>query len=90
MAKKKGSGAEEKIKQIASLMDVVVNDTSIPKNVRKAVSDAKEKLLSNEELIVKTSGAIYILDEISNDINMPAHARTQIWTILGALESIRE
>ena len=89
MAKKKGPGVEEKIKQIASLMDVVVNDTSIPKNVREAVNDAKEKLLSNEELGVKTSGAIYILGEISNDINMPAHARTQIWTILSALESIR-
>ncbi len=82
--------AEEKLRQIASLMDIVINDTSIPKNVRKAVSEAREKLLGNEELIQKTSSAVYALDEVSNDINMPAHARTQIWTILSALESIRE
>ena len=88
MAKKEE--AEAKIRQIAELMDIVIRDTSIPKNVRKAVSEAKEKLLSKEDLIVKTSGAVYALDEVSNDINMPAHARTQIWTILSALESIRE
>lgn len=90
MAAKKVSGPDEKLRQIASLMDFVVNDTSIPKNVRKCVSDAREKLLSNDELIVKTSGAVYALEEVSNDINMPAHARTQIWTILSALESIRD
>jgi len=84
------SDAETKLQQIASLMEVVINDTSIPKNVRKSVSDAKEKLQSNDELIMKTSAAVYALDEVSNDINMPAHARTQIWTILSALESIRE
>lgn len=82
--------AEAKLRQIASLMDVVMGDTSIPKNVRKAVGDAKEKILGKDELIQKTSMAVYILDEVSNDINMPAHARTQIWTILSALEGIRE
>lgn len=81
---------EEKLRQIASLMDIVINDTSIPKNVRKAVNDAKGKLVGSEELIQRTSSAVYALDEVSNDINMPAHARTQIWTILSALESIRE
>lgn len=86
----KDAGAEEKLQQISSLMDIVINDTSIPKNVRKAVSDAKDKLGGDEELIHKTSAAVYALDEVSNDINMPAHARTQIWTILSALESIRE
>ena len=82
--------AEMKIKQIAELMDIVIKDTSIPKNVRKAVNDAREKLLTKEEIIQRTSSAVYMLDEVSNDINMPAHARTQIWTILSALEGIRE
>ena len=33
---------------------------------------------------------MYILDDISNDINMPTHARTEIWQIISELESIRE
>ena len=86
----KNNEAEIKLKQIASLMEVVMSDTSIPKNVRKAVGDARAKLMCDDELIQKTSSAVYLLDEVSNDINMPAHARTQIWTILSALESIRE
>ncbi|MEW6329024.1 MAG: UPF0147 family protein [Candidatus Micrarchaeota archaeon] len=80
---------EAKIKQITSLMDLVINDTSIPKNVRRAVSEAKDKLESDDELVAKASAAIYKLDEVSNDINMPMHARTHIWTLLSALETIK-
>ena len=35
---------EEKLAQIVKLMDMLTEDTSIPKNVRKAVSEAKAKL----------------------------------------------
>jgi len=80
---------EEKVKQIISLMEPVINDLSIPKNVRKAVSDAKGKLQSEEDLAGKASSAIYLLDEVSNDVNMPMHARAQIWSILSALEALK-
>jgi hypothetical protein len=82
--------AKTNVEQIVSLMEEVMNDTSIPKNVRKAVSDAKDKLQNGEgELRTRASSAIYMLDEVSNDINMPMHARTQIWTLMGALETVR-
>ena len=81
--------SEEMIDQIVSLMDTVMNDFSIPKNVRKAVSEAKDKLLGEEELIQKASSAVYLLDEVSNDVNMPMHARAQIWSIISALETIK-
>ncbi|MCX6775698.1 MAG: UPF0147 family protein [Candidatus Micrarchaeota archaeon] len=79
-----------KLEQIISLMEEVESDTSIPRNVRKAVSDAKEKMKSDEvELRTRASSAIYLLDEVSNDINMPMHARTQIWTLMSALETVK-
>jgi hypothetical protein len=82
--------AKTKLEQIITMMEQVENDTSIPKNVRKAVTDAKEKLRSGEgDLRTRASSAIYLLDEVSNDINMPMHARTQIWTIMGALETVK-
>ncbi|VVC02814.1 Uncharacterised protein [Candidatus Burarchaeum australiense] len=80
---------EEKIKQIVKLMEMLMEDTSVPKNVRKAVSDARAKLLTNDEPVVRASSAVYLLNEVSEDINMPMHARTQIWTIVSALEQIR-
>jgi len=81
---------EQKISQIIEMMDSVLNDNSVPKNIRKAVNDAKEKLKTVDDVIVRTSGAVYLLDSVSEDINMPMHARTQIWTIVSALETVKE
>ncbi len=81
---------EKRIQQIISLMEDLVNDSSIPKNIRKNVKEARDRLSTDENPVVKASSAIYSLSEVSEDINMPIHARTQIWTILSALETIRE
>jgi uncharacterized protein (UPF0147 family) len=79
-----------KLTQIADMLDDLVADTSIPKNIRKALSDAKDRLRSGDEEGVKVSAAIYLIESISDDINMPAHARTQIWAIMGELEATKQ
>ena len=84
------TNVEEELKSVAELMEAVAGDFSVPRNIRKAVSDAREKILSEEDATVKISAAIYLLDDISNDINMPPHTRTEIWTIISDLEAIRE
>ena len=76
------------VKEISEMLDNLVNDTSIPKNIRRTLSEAKGRLDSNEEHNVKVSAAIYLIESISEDINMPAHARTQIWAIMSSLEGI--
>ena len=79
------------LNEVVELMEEVLDDNSVPRNIRGAVDDAREKLLSKEDdLGVKITAALYILDDISNDINMPAHTRTEIWTIISELEAIRE
>ena len=80
----------EEVNYVAELMDSVIEDTSVPRNIRKALDDAKQKILSQESMDVAVTSAIYILDDISNDINMPSHARTEIWQIISELETIRE
>lgn len=80
---------EAKIQDIKQMIDSVLEDTSVPKNIRKALSDAKGRLNGTEEPIVKVSAAIYLIEPVSEDVNMPAHARTQIWAIISALESIK-
>ena len=79
-----------KLVQIAGMLEDLVADTSIPKNIRKALSDAKDRLRSGDEDSVKVSAAIYLIESISDDINMPAHARTQIWAIMGELEATKQ
>lgn len=78
------------LKEISAMIDNLVVDTSIPKNIRRALSEAKSRLDSDEEQSVKISAAIYVIESITEDINMPAHARTQIWAIMSALETLTE
>ena len=42
-----------------------------------------------EDLGMKVSSVQYLLDEISNDRNLPMHARTIIWNIASDLETIK-
>jgi uncharacterized protein (UPF0147 family) len=80
----------ELIDQIKRQIDLLLNDTSVPKNVKNAVKDAKENLNSEgDDYVVKVSSAIYSMDSISNDINLPSQARTAVWNILSMLESIK-
>ncbi len=78
------------INDISEMLDSLVSDTTIPKNIRKALSDAKARLDSDEENIVKISAAIYLIESITEDINMPPHARTQVWAIMSSLETLNE
>ena len=79
----------ETIERIIKQMELLVNDFSVPKNVRSAISDAKSRLSTKEAYIVRISSAIYSLDAVSGDINLPPQARTGIWNILSMLESIK-
>ncbi|MCX8175575.1 MAG: UPF0147 family protein [Candidatus Micrarchaeota archaeon] len=81
--------AEKKVAEIIELISTLEEDTSVPKNIRRALSEAKERLKGSEELSTRVSAAVYAIESVSEDINMPMHARTQIWTILSALESIK-
>ncbi|MCL5679858.1 MAG: UPF0147 family protein [Candidatus Marsarchaeota archaeon] len=80
----------ELIKQANVQMDMLLGDTSVPKNVRNAVSEAKTKLNEEGDFTVRASSAIYNLDSVSNDINLPPQARTMIWGVLSILESIKD
>jgi uncharacterized protein (UPF0147 family) len=79
-----------KIGEVTEMLEDLVSDTSIPKNIRKALSEAKDRLTSDDEDGMKASAAIYLIESVSDDINMPAHARTQIWAIIGELESVKQ
>jgi len=81
----------ELIEQIVQVLkDQVVQDTVVPRNIRRAAEQAIEVLLdSSKEPAVRAADAIAILEEISEDPNMPMHTRTIIWEVLGALEQVK-
>ena len=72
-------------------MNGIIDDRTIPRNIRSAVEEAKRDLTERAENSwdIRLSSAISTLDEIINDPNMPMHARTQIWNIVSLLETIK-
>ncbi len=81
---------ETKIEQICEVLNQLIEDTSVPRNIRRAAEEAKNTLLDkSKDLGVRVSSALYILEEISNDRNLPLHARTIIWNVSSELETIK-
>lgn len=81
---------EEKIKQVMEIVTRISEDPTIPRNVRKAASEAKSHLQKkNEDIVLRAASARMSLESVSDDPNMPVHGRTQIWSALSILETIR-
>ncbi len=81
---------DETIAQVRQQIEVLLNDNSVPRNVKAALDEARKSLDAKESYSVRASGATYKIDEVSNDINLPPSAITVIWNILSLLESIKD
>ena len=81
---------EETIAQIKQQIDILLNDNSVPRNVKTALDEAKKALNGDGGYSVKSSTATYKIDEISSDINLPPYARTVVWNRLSMLESVKD
>ena len=81
--------SEEDIKKFIGTLDTIVNDESVPKNIRRS-ADKMKKILSNEKVspVKRTAQVISELEIIGNDTNMPMHTRTKVWGLTSQLESI--
>jgi len=73
---------------ILEIMEDILDDRAVPRNIRERISEAIEKVKQNNSTTL--SEAIYILDDISNDVNMPEHTRTDIWHIISMIEEEKE
>ncbi len=77
------------LKPICEMLGEILNDRTVPRNIRSVAESSKEVLESDGSEELKISTAISNLDEIINDPNMPMYTRTQIWNIVSMLEQIR-
>lgn len=83
--------ANEKINEICNDLEVLQEDYTVPKRVRKEAQETKKMLLDEtESLDVRIASAISTLDELASDTNVPSHARTALWSILGKLEGVTQ
>ena len=88
---KKKEEYESRIKQAMGVLNEVSNDNTTPRNIRRAAKTAMDALqASADSLGVRTSNAISILDEISQDPNMPPYTRVKLWNVASLLEAVKD
>ncbi len=81
--------AKKTIEQCVEVLERIMSDDAVPRNIRRSAENVKAILLDESvNEAVKAASAISILDEISNDPNIPLHTRTLIWNVASQLETI--
>ena len=78
-------------KNIMYILKDVLDDGAVPRNIKNTVGgviESLENIKDKPELVLTT--AIYSLDEVLNDINMPFHTRTEIMSAVSELERLKE
>ncbi|RDE13073.1 MAG: hypothetical protein C4K47_06785 [Candidatus Thorarchaeota archaeon] len=82
---------QRSIDQSKYLLRQISEDSSVPRNIRRAANEAIAVLdRGSDSPAVRAQNAIAILDEPSQDPNCPNHARTKIWHVSSLLEPIRD
>ena len=74
-----------------SSLNQLATSPSTPRNIRKSITSLLEELKSEEySMSVRAANTTSLLDDITQDPNMPSYVRTSLWQIFSTLENIRE
>ena len=82
---------KESMKGAIETLEQITSSNSTPKTVKKSLTDLIIELKNQEySLSVRAANTISLLDDVTQDPNMPSYVRTQLWQAVSKLESIRE
>ncbi len=80
---------DDKIEQIVDGLNMISEDNSIPRNIRRGADEVKQILhKTGDPIDIRVASATSILDDLANDPNIPLHGRTLIWNIMSRLEEL--
>jgi uncharacterized protein (UPF0147 family) len=89
--KKKLQEYERRIEEAMNVLGMVSEDTTTPRNIRRAAKQSISALqISENTPAVRAANAISILDEILQDPNMPPYTRVKLWNVMSLLEAIKD
>lgn len=82
---------DERMKHSVAILSMISEDRTTPRNIRRVAKNALDMLGDESMTIaVRAANVVSILDDISQDPNMPPYSRTRIWNIVSLLEIIKE
>ena len=86
----KNSQNKESLNTAIETLNQVATNPSTPKNIRKNISGLANELKSEEySMSVRAANAISMLDDITQDPNMPSYVRVNLWQAVSTLEGKR-
>jgi len=81
----------ESLNNAVSTLNQIATNPSTPRNIRKNIGDLIEELKSDKYSVsVRAVNTISLLDDVTQDPNLPSYVRTSLWQAVSTLESIRE
>jgi uncharacterized protein (UPF0147 family) len=82
---------KKSMKEAIDTLNQMAANPSTPKTIKKNITDLIIELGSEEySLSVRAANAISMLDDITQDPNMPSYVRVTLWQAVSKLEGIRE
>ena len=75
------------IDEVHELLDSILQDSSLSKNIREILAEIREELNDGKNIELKINAALQKTEDLSLDPNLSADIRTQIWNLATLLES---
>ena len=73
------------------LLNGMINDRGVPRNIKRVAQKGIEELKREDDSpAVLASGVMYMINDLSQDANIPFHSRTTIYRIISLLENIKD
>jgi len=82
---------QKKLSQAKQILNMIADDNTTPRNIRRTAKNAADMLDDlNLTIAARAANSISVLEDISQDPNMPMYSRTRIWNAISVLEGIRD
>lgn len=79
------------LNQAIATLEEIASNPSTPRNIKKSITDLAVELKKEEYSVsMRAANAISLLDDITQDPNMPSYVRVTLWQAVSTLERIRE
>ncbi|MBS3119248.1 UPF0147 family protein [Candidatus Woesearchaeota archaeon] len=80
--------AKEDFSEVIAALREMEQDSALPRNVREKLEEIFKILDEDAEPKLKIDRIMSELDEISDNANLQAYTRTQIWNVVSLLEKV--
>jgi len=82
---------KQTLKEAIDTLNQISSNPTTPKTIKKSVVDMVNGLQSEKDsMSVRAANAISVLDDVTQDPNLPSYVRVSLWQAVSKLEAIRE